>query len=438
MNGPQVKIMRFNPMKAVITAVCLMVGIVSLGWGQNEQSKDQTGRRNWRSAPQVFIQLPQPEATGTVTLERALQKINTVEAMSPMPLSGAAIGQLAWSAVAALDSATMAEQWIGADATTSNTLELYFVTFEGLFQYIRNGHRLQQLAVGDSRALLTQSPEGVGQPINHGAAVVIADTSRRRGGRRGEQMQRQMLLKVGQMAQALRLQAASLGLASLPLEPLDAVTVRQVLDLPRTVTPLYVLLVGYRPNQLQQTPAVPNPVSPTQSVQSLPIVLVVPPENFQDQELQLVQQTLTNAGVQTRIASTRLGPIHGVLGQTAYATLLLDRVKADDVRGLIFIGGPGAEQLMDNKTVQTVAREVAGQRKVLGGISTGVMILGQAGLLKQIRVTGHPSDQQRLVEAGAVFTGNAVERDGLIFSAVGPASAQSFAQTIASALKAMP
>lgn len=415
----------------------LALALISLAWGQTEERPARSRSNSRYREPQVFVQLPEPQSIGSMTLERALQKLSTVEDISPMPLTGSAIGQLAWSAVAALDSATLAEQWLLGQVIDDEAIELYVVTYEGLFQYIRHGHRLQQLAMGDTRTLLTLPAGGLGNPINHGAAFIIADTQRRPKGRRATLAQRQTMLKVGQIAQAMRLQAAALGLASLPLEPLDEVAVRQALGLTRSVTPLYVLLTGYRPNQIPgQSSQTQTTVKPTQPTQGKPVVLMVSPENFQDQELQQVQQALTNAGMTTQIASTRLGPIHGIMGQTAYATELLGRIKADEIRGLIFIGGPGAVQLADNETAHAVALEALGQGKVVGALSIGVRVLATAGLLKQIRVTGHPSDQKRLTQAGAIFTGNEVELDGRVLTAVGPASAALFGRTLTSTLKA--
>ena len=438
MNGSHSIKIQSSLKNATVVALLLIFFILALGWGQTSQRSRWSRRDARRSTPQVYVQLPQPESVGSITFERAMQKTTTIGPMSPIPLTGAAIGQLAWTAVSTLDSATMAEQWLAGQTLSEETLELYIITFEGLFRYHRNGHRLEQMAVGDLRTLLTQPPDGLSSPVNHGAALILVDSSLQKGSRRGVTVNRRNLLKVGQIAQALRLQAAGLGLISVPLEPLDEIQTRQIMDLPRNTTPLYVLLVGYPPNQTNTPMEARTPLPPTPSQPQAPVVLVVAPEDFQDQELQLTQQTLTNAGIQCVISSTRLGPVHGILGQTAYATLLLDRLKADQMRGIIFIGGPGATQLVQNQAAHQIALEVANQGKILGGFSTAVMILGQAGLLKQIRVTGHPSDQRTLIETGAIYTGNAVERDGLIFTAIGPASAQSLAQSVISALKSIP
>ncbi len=416
----------------------LILALVSQGRGQTEARQNRTRSNPRRTEPQVYVQLPQPESIGSMTLERALQKSSTLEAMSPQALTGSALGQLAWSAVSALDSLNLVEQWLLGENDSEEIIDLYIVTYEGLFQYTRHGHRLQQLAMGDTRTLLTLPPDGMGSPINHGAAFIIANQQRRIQGRRGEMQQRQTLIKAGQIAQTMRLQAASMGLASLPLEPLDARHIREVLELSRTVTPLYVLLVGYRPNQMTDPQLPRTPVQPTQPTQGKPVILVVPPENFQDQELQQTQQALSNAGVNSKIASTRLGPIHGILGQTAYATVLLDQVKVDEIQGLIVIGGPGALQLVENQEVQSLARETMGRGKVIGAISTGVRVLAEGGVLKQVRVTGHPSDQQRLTEAGAIFTNQEVTQDRLVITASGPSAAGLFGRTLATTLKAQP
>ena len=57
-------------------------------------------------------------------------------------------------------------------------------------------------------------------------------------------------------------------------------------------------------------------------------------------------------------------------------------------------------------------------------------ILAGADLLRGVRTTAYISEQNRLALAGALYTGNPVEKDGRIITATGPLAAGLFSQAI--------
>jgi len=101
----------------------------------------------------------------------------------------------------------------------------------------------------------------------------------------------------------------------------------------------------------------------------------------------------------------------------------------------VFIGGPGVAEYVVNADVLNLAREAARQRKVVGAIETGPTVLANAALLRGVRVTGFVSEQERLVRAGAHYTGAPVERDGYFVTASGPLAVVPFGQAIVQALR---
>ena len=70
--------------------------------------------------------------------------------------------------------------------------------------------------------------------------------------------------------------------------------------------------------------------------------------------------------------------------------------------------------------------------KIISGLSVTPIILANAGILKDKKVTGsNPDDLQN---KGATVTGKDVERDGNIITAMGPNAAQAFGEAIVVAL----
>jgi len=163
-------------------------------------------------------------------------------------------------------------------------------------------------------------------------------------------------------------------------------------------------------------------------------VLIVGGENFNDRELFETMRVLGAAGVQTLIASSRLGVIRGMTGGVAEAGILMNQLRIDDFNAVVFIGGDGAREYFTNPDALNIVREAATKEKVLAAISTAPTILANAGVLRNIRVTGSITERSTLQQAGAVYTGNHVERDGLIITSTGPIAVVQFAAAIAEAL----
>ena len=109
-----------------------------------------------------------------------------------------------------------------------------------------------------------------------------------------------------------------------------------------------------------------------------------------------------------------------------YSRLLKDRI--------IFIGGSGARQYFNSPAALNIARQAAAKQKILAAICIAPTILANAGLLEGRRATCFASERPRLQNAGAQYTGAAVERDGLIITGSGPVAANLFGITIADIL----
>ena len=159
-------------------------------------------------------------------------------------------------------------------------------------------------------------------------------------------------------------------------------------------------------------------------------LLVVPPQGFQDEELLMTKRALEVAGVQVVVASTRIGLLTGMLGGSIRGDMLLNQANLANFNAVVFIGGVGAVDFLHNPTVLNLVRQAITQRKVLAAIGTAPSILAGAGALRSVRSTALLSEQARLVQGGAIYTGNAVEKDGLIITATGPLAVSVFARAI--------
>jgi protease I len=236
-----------------------------------------------------------------------------------------------------------------------------------------------------------------------------------------------MLLQAGQAVQNIQLQAVALGLTFAGVDNVNMNMIKRIVRLSKVMEPLCVLFVGYPADQTAaaapEQPAVTQPASRK-------ILMVVPQQGFQDQELSETKRALELAGVPVLVASTRLGTIMGTLGGTINADLLINQAKLNEYSAVVFVGGPGAIDYFNNPIALNLVRQAANQRKVVAAIGTAPTILANAGILRGVRVTGFLTEQARIAQGGAVYTGNPVEKDGLIVTATNALTAPLFVQAI--------
>lgn len=413
-----------------VTAILLAV-LAALCTGQ-QRSRDPL-RRGLRGSPSRIVQLPEAMPTGSVSFEQALVKKRTVRQFTGQPLRFAQIGQLAWAGLgirepqAALPTTPPAGQIY--------PVRLLFATQNGLYVYNPDEHSLEQTSGQDLRGALA----GLKQEMTAGVGcdIIIAGSTRNLGGRYGNRTRRYTLLQAGHIAQNIQLQAVSLQLGSVAIADFDTRSVSRLCNLPRTWEPLYMISVGYPVSQApSETTEVQPSTGPQESAQAerTTAVLIIASQNFRDEELFETQRSLDMMRVATVVASSRRGVIRGMLGGMAEATVLIQQLRVDDYDAIVFIGGAGAAEYFDNPVAWSIAREAARKGKVVAAICIAPTILANAGILTGVRATCFATERDRLTQAGAIFTGNPVERHRLIITARDPLAAGQFGRAIADAL----
>ena len=164
-------------------------------------------------------------------------------------------------------------------------------------------------------------------------------------------------------------------------------------------------------------------------------VLIIAYRNFQDKEYSVTREVLENGGMEVKTAASQKGTAEGVFGLKIVVDLSVAEVKPDNFDAVVFIGGGGALDYLDNKISYNLASETINQNKILAAICIAPVILAKAGLLKNKKATvwRNPLDEESLKilqENGAKFTDEKVVSDGRIITANGPAAAEEFGESI--------
>jgi len=384
-----------------------------------------------------IIQLSEPKLTGPVSLEEALARRRSVRSFTGEALDFVQIGQLAWAGQGITDKKTGFRTAPSAGAIYP--IELYFATHDGLFVYHPDTHSLEEVFSRDVLGELAGAALRQTAVADAPCDIIVAGSQRKLAAKYGSKARRYMLLEAGHIAQNIQLQAVSLGLGSVTVGAFEVRRVNNICKLPTALESLYIICVGSPAGRAGiETAAEGTKIWAPANASTKTAVLIIASGKFRDEELFETKRQLERAGIKTIVASSRTGAIKGMLGGRAEAAIAVSRLRVDDYDAIIFIGGTGAVEYFDSPVALSIANQAVYKKKVLAAICIAPSILANAGVLYGVKVTSFPSEQTRLENAGARYTGAAVERDGLIITASGPTAASEFGKAIADTITGKP
>ncbi|MDT8302367.1 MAG: nitroreductase family protein [Sedimentisphaerales bacterium] len=384
------------------------------------------GQRRSR-APKKIVQLTKPKLTGTVSFEEALTKRRSIRLFANTPLESEQISQLAWAGQGITEKQRGLRT--APSAGESYPIELYFATEEGIFVYRPTEHSLEQTSDTDIRNSLATAALMQESVATAGCDIIVAGAVRKLSTQYRNKAKTYMLLEAGHVAQNILLQATCLGLGSIPIGGFTTKEVSRACRLPAGLEPLYIICVGHTIEQ-----AAAEASNNQEGTGAKRAALIVASQNFREEEFFETKRALDAAGVQTVIASTRIGTLRGMLGRITEANILVGQLNVNDYDAIIFIGGPGAVEYVANPFALNLAREAIRTRKILAAIGTAPTILANAGVLSGVRITSQLTERNILVLAGALYTGLPVEEDRLIITGRDMGAAMQFGRKIADAL----
>ncbi len=169
-------------------------------------------------------------------------------------------------------------------------------------------------------------------------------------------------------------------------------------------------------------------------------VIVIAFQGFQDFEYSETRRVLEEANIKTIIASSLKGEAQGKMGQKVKVDMIVDEIILEEFDTLVFIGGPGALEYVDDSSVHQLIQQAVNQGKILAAICIAPEILAKAGILKEKKATVWSSLIDRtpvefLENEGAEYVEKSVVIDGKIITGNGSAASTEFGQKIVEALR---
>ncbi|MGB7581745.1 MAG: DJ-1/PfpI family protein [Sedimentisphaerales bacterium] len=411
-------------MNGVLSAGCCLAVLLAITLPAFGEAPRRT-----RSAEVKAIQLPEPNNSGTVSLETAINTRRSAQQFADKPLNYTQIGQLLWAGQGIIDK--QQELRAAPSADDLYPIELYLVTSEGLFAYNPEHHSLspKQISTLNMRKQLSVAASGQELVENAACDIIIASSIRKAANKYGNKAQRFVLLEAGYVAENIQLQAASMGLTSLSVGSFEPRNITRICELPAgEIEPLLIVCVGY--------PFVQQKTQEQAAVQTTKkAVIIITAAQYAEAELADILRVLKEAGIIPVIVTSKIGVSQGTFGGIVASEITFDNLNVADFDAVVFIGGLGDVDYFNNPAVLGIARDASARNKVIAAISNAATILADAGVLRGIRATGLPQQQERMKKAGAQYTGSAVERDGPIITANDSLVAVQFARAIVSAIK---
>ena len=152
--------------------------------------------------------------------------------------------------------------------------------------------------------------------------------------------------------------------------------------------------------------------------------------NFRDEEYQITKETLEKAGIFVDTISTSKGIAKGMIEITTNVDKIIDEINLDDYDIIIFIGGSGVLNDLDNEKIHNIIRKFYSTKNKIAAICLAPVILAHSGILEGKKATVWEGAKDELIKNKVIYTAKPVEIDSNIITADGPNSTKEFAKKI--------
>jgi len=162
------------------------------------------------------------------------------------------------------------------------------------------------------------------------------------------------------------------------------------------------------------------------------ILMVIPPRDFRDDELDVPRDIFARSGYQVVVVSNDTVTASGMLGGEVAVDLDLKDVVISDYLAVIYVGGVGVDDLMlyENPDYLSLADGARRADLTIGAICLAPKILASAGVLTGKNATLSVGEDAYITARGANYLDQSVVRDGKIVTGDGPEASEEFATTI--------
>jgi len=168
------------------------------------------------------------------------------------------------------------------------------------------------------------------------------------------------------------------------------------------------------------------------------ILMVIAQQDFRDEELFKPKAVFEGAGASVFVTAPRKETATGMLGGKVQPDFAISDVNASEFDVVVVVGGSGSPKyLWDDTQLRNLVRDAYEDGKVVAAICLSPVVLARADILKGKSATVFPSSDAvaELKKGGAIYKDESVVIAGRVVTGRDPASAEAFANAIASLLR---
>ena len=165
------------------------------------------------------------------------------------------------------------------------------------------------------------------------------------------------------------------------------------------------------------------------------IALIIAHVGYQPIEYGIPKKIFQEAGYKVVTVSDKAGIAQATDGSKTKVDQVISNIDPYDYEALVFVGGGGAMDHLDNDTSYALIQKAVMAETILAAICIAPRILAKAGALVTHNATGWDEDGQLksiFDKHAAIYLKAPVVKDKLIITAQGPAQAAEFAHAVLS------
>jgi len=164
------------------------------------------------------------------------------------------------------------------------------------------------------------------------------------------------------------------------------------------------------------------------------VLMLVAPKEFYEPEYFIPRRIFAEKyGFDVSVVSSG----HSAVGAqgTEIAVVPISEIDVADFDSFFVVGGKGMVEFSKDKDAQKLLKTFVRKKKPVAMICHGPLLAVETGIIKGRQVTGWPDIVGKVRRAKGTWTGMPVERDGLLFTAIGPEDAENLSIVLSEFLK---
>ena len=168
------------------------------------------------------------------------------------------------------------------------------------------------------------------------------------------------------------------------------------------------------------------------------VSIIIASKDFRDEEYFITKEILESKEIIVKTFSDKKEAI-GKFGGEAKVDNLIENLKVNDFDAIVFVGGSGAIELLDNDVSYNICKSSIEEGKILAAICISPVILAKSGVLKNKKATVWSSNLDKsaikiLKENGALYEKGHVIIDQNIITGENAESVEEFSNALIKSL----